>query len=99
MNAGVAKRREDRYNALRYVLADRRGRQFLQMVMEESGVFSSLYDGCPNALLVSEGRREVGLWVRDSILMHDVDMAVRIQQETNEREAYYASLREGETDE
>ena len=99
MSPGVAKRQEDRYNALRYVLADRRGRYFVQMLMEESGVFSGLYDGCPNALLVSEGRRQVGLWVRDSVLHHDAGVSVRIQREHNEDEARYASFTEGETNE
>ena len=98
MSPGVAKRQEDRYNALRYVLADSRGRHFVQMIMEESGVFSSLYAGCPNALLVSEGRREVGLWVRDMVHQQEASMGVRVLREHNEREAYYASL-EGEINE
>ena len=40
---GFDKRQEDRYNAVRYLLADHRGRYFLQMLMDECGVYNSTY--------------------------------------------------------
>jgi len=50
-------------NALRYLLADERGRWFLSRMMERCHVFSSVIpaDGNMHRVLVSEGERRVGL--------------------------------------
>ena len=91
---GFEKREEDRYNAVRYVLADRRGRQFLQMVMDECGVYSSSYHGDVHETLVHEGMRHVGLWVRTLVMEHNPNTYVHLVKENKEREEYYATLDE-----
>ena len=89
---GFDKRQEDRYNAVRYLLADHRGRYFLQMLMDECGVYNSTYAGDVNDMLVSEGMRRVGLWAREVAMQHDPDIYVRLVKEHKEREAHYAEL-------
>ena len=100
MDNSVAAREQDRYNALRYVLADRRGRQFLQMVIDESGLHGTTDCGDAHGMAVLEGRRQLGMWVRDAMMHHDPDTYVTLVREQREREAYYETLEfdEGETE-
>ena len=55
--------------ALRYLLADKRGRWFLSRMMERCHVFSSTIpaDGELNRVLVVEGERRVGLELYENL--------------------------------
>ena len=88
----VVKREEDRYNALRYVLNDRRGRQFVQMLTEECGLYGHTWHGDKDAMLVSEGRREIALWIREMVRYHGRENEAQILTEATERENYYDTL-------
>ena len=55
-------------NALRYLLADERGRWFISRMLERCHVFSStIPDGDMSRLLVSEGERRVGLELYENL--------------------------------
>ena len=85
-------RERDQENAVRYMMADRRGRHFLEMLMAEAGVDKATFNTDPGLLAMCEGRRQVGLWARDYAAMVSPVEIIRMMDEARQREQGYENL-------
>ena len=74
------------------MMADRRGRMFVQMLIDESGIFDSHFTCDTGALAMYEGRRQLGLWTQEYAVAIDPVGLIRMMDEAREREAGYRHL-------
>lgn len=73
-----------RDNALRYLLADIRGRHFLWELLEQTGINTCSFHGDPLWAAFNEGSRNVGLTLQADIMALDPDSYLTMIQEHRE---------------
>lgn len=59
--------REAEVEGLRQLLSHYWGREFVWRTLEQCGVYAMSYQGDVNRHFMSEGKREVGLWLLDEV--------------------------------
>lgn len=80
----AAQERQDFDAALRWVLADERGRRVLWQLLLDGRLFQQSYLGNAEAAVFAEGRRSVGLQWWDRIEAADLGYCVRMMMENKE---------------
>lgn len=94
---GVEQAREARENDLRgafeWLGSDYEGRAFLWHLMEICGVDKSSFVGeNPLTMARNEGRREIGLYVKNNVFTPRPQIYIMAQREAEERTQRYAAL-------
>ena len=70
--------RDSELSDLTNMMAREDSRRVLVRVLQVSGVIESSYDEDPSKMVLSEGRRDIGLWLLQELKEADAESAARL---------------------